>query len=235
MSSIAIIPARGGSKRIPRKNIKSFLNKPIIAYSIKAAINSKLFDKIMVSTDDTEIAEIAIKYGAEVPFLRSKQNADDFATTVDVLLEVFQKYKVLGVEFQKACCIYPTAPFVTSRSLIQAFEKLKKNNFDCVFPVLKYSFPIQRALKVDRKIGRIEMFFPKFQKSRSQDLEDSYHDSGQFYFFNVEAITKKGKLWTDNTGVIEISELEGQDIDNPIDWKIAELKYKMLHEKEDFI
>lgn len=235
MSSIAIIPARGGSKRIPRKNIKSFLNKPIISYSIEAAIGSNLFDKVMVSTDDKEIAEIAIKYGAEVPFLRSKKNADDYATTLDVLLEVFEKYKNLGEEFQNACCIYPTAPFVTSHILTEAYEKLEKNNFDCVFPVLKYGFPIQRALKVDENIGRMEMFFPKFQKSRSQDLETAYHDSGQFYFLNVKAITKKEKLWTDNTGVIEISELEGQDIDNPIDWKIAELKYKMLNEKEDFI
>lgn len=234
MYKLCIIPARGGSKRIPRKNIKEFLGKPIIAYSIEAALQSNLFDEVMVSTDDNEIAEIAKKYGAKVPFLRSEENANDYATTVDVINEVLQQYKKISKSFKAACCIYPTAPFVSENKLKEAFDLLEINNYDCVFPVMEFSFPIQRALKKDSN-NKMELFQPEHLNSRSQDLEKAYHDSGQFYWFKTKEILEKGKLWTDNTGVIVIKESEGQDIDTLEDWKLAEIKYKLLHEKENTI
>ena len=227
MANLCIIPARGGSKRIPRKNIKDFLGKPIIAYSIQAAIDSRLFDEVMVSTDDTEIAEIARKYGASVPFMRSKKNSDDFATTIDVITEVNQEYTKKGQVFDYCCCIYPTAPFLNASKLTLAFELLDSKKYDVVFPVIQYSFPIQRALKLDEN-KKISMFTPEFLTSRSQDLEAAYHDSGQFYFFNIQEVLNQRKLWTSNTGCIVISQLEGQDIDNLDDWKLAELKYHMI-------
>lgn len=232
MSKLCIIPARGGSKRIPRKNIKEFLGKPIIAYSIEAALQSNLFNEVMVSTDDDEIAEIAKKYGAKVPFLRSNENANDYATTIDVIKEVLIEYKKQGQVFKKTCCIYPTAPFVSEIKLKEAFNLLLKKNFDCVFPVMEFSFPIQRALKKNAD-NKMTLFQPKHLNSRSQDLEKAYHDSGQFYWFKTKEIVRKGKLWTDNTGVIVIKESEGQDIDTLEDWKLAEIKYKLLHEKEN--
>ncbi|HIE46161.1 MAG TPA: pseudaminic acid cytidylyltransferase [Flavobacteriaceae bacterium] len=230
MAKLCIIPARGGSKRISRKNIKNFLGKPIIAYSIEAALKSNLFDEVMVSTDDDEIAKIAKEYGAEVPFLRSEKNADDYATTIDVINEVILLYKKNGKTFERACCIYATAPFVTNESLIKAYQILVDNKFDTVFPVMEFSFPIQRALKIND--DKMELFQPKHLNTRSQDLEKAYHDVGQFYWFDTEIILLKGKLWTDNTGVIVIKESEGQDIDTIADWRLAEIKYKILHEKK---
>lgn len=231
MKKVAIIPARGGSKRIPRKNIKSFLNKPIIAYSIEAAVESALFDEVMVSTDDEEIASIAQKFGAQVPFIRSEKNADDYATTVDVLIEVLNAYQEKGEEFEYGCCLYPTAPFVNASILQEGFSLLKENNRDSVFPVLPFGFPIQRAIKIkdDRSIA---LFQPEHLNTRSQDLERSYHDAGQFYWFKMEPFLEKKKLWTDNTEVIVIDELKAQDIDNPVDWALAELKYKMAFHEE---
>lgn len=226
MTKIAIIPARGGSKRIPRKNIKSFLGKPIIAYSIEAAIQSGLFDEVMVSTDDSEIASIAQEFGAKVPFLRSDKNADDFATTMDVISEVLETYKKEGKEFDYGICIYPTAPFVSAQLLKEAMEKLITGKYDCVFPVLRYSFPIQRALKI-ADLDTIQMIDEQMMQVRSQDLEPTFHDSGQFYCFDVANFKENKVLWTSNTSYIEISELEAQDIDNESDWKLAELKYKL--------
>jgi N-acylneuraminate cytidylyltransferase len=231
MKYVAIITARGGSKRIPRKNIKDFLGKPIIAYSIEAAIRSKLFDEVMVSTDDKEIAAIAKQYGANVPFIRSSKNSDDFASTVDVILEVIEKYKENGIEFTYGCCLYPTAPFITSELLNEAFDLIKEKQFDTVFPVVRFSNPIQRAL-TKNKDGKISMMQPEYKLSRSQDLEKAYYDAGQFYWFDSEALTKNKSLWTENTGVIEIEENKVQDIDNLIDWKLAELKYKLLLEEK---
>lgn len=228
MNNIAIIPARGGSKRIPRKNIKEFLGKPIIAYSIEAALKSNLFNEVMVSTDDDEIAEIAMKYGAKVPFMRSEKNANDYATTYDVLEEVILYYKKQGNEFDNGCCIYPCAPFITEKKLNEAYYILNEEGKDCVFPVIQFSFPIQRALKIDD--GRLKMFNENFITTRTQDLEKSYHDSGQFYWFKIKEILKNKRLLTKNIGGIIISEVEGQDIDNVIDWNIAELKYKLINE-----
>lgn len=227
MSNLCIIPARGGSKRIPRKNIKDFLGKPIIAYSIEAAIKSNLFDEVMVSTDDNEIAAIAKKYGAKVPFMRSEENADDFATTYDVIREVLSYYRKNNMIFAQACCIYPCAPFVCVQKLQEAHCKLLQ--FDTVFPVVKYGFPIQRALIKDEN-DRLEFFQPEFELSRSQDLISSYHDAGQFYWFDIEALEKNNALISNKTGAVVLSEIEVQDIDNEIDWKLAELKYKLQHE-----
>ncbi|RXP45913.1 pseudaminic acid cytidylyltransferase [Lutibacter sp. HS1-25] len=224
---LCIIPARGGSKRIPRKNIKTFLGKPIIAYSIEAAINSNLFDEVMVSTDDIEIAEVAKKYGARVPFMRSSQTANDYATTFEVIEEVLNNYQLHNLIFDYTCCIYACAPFVTVGKLIDAYKLLLTNNFDSVFPVMTFGFPIQRALKMGSG-NKINFFYPEFSLTRSQDLEQSYHDAGQFYWMNIEKCLQQNKIITDYSGSIVISEMEGQDIDNDIDWKLAELKYELL-------
>lgn len=230
MKRLAIIPARLGSKRIPRKNIKNFLGKPIIAYSIESALDSQLFDTVMVSTDHDLIAGVARQYGAEVPFLRSAKNASDTATTLEVILEVLEEYSRRHLDFGQICCLYPTAPFVSASLLTRAFEKLDKGKFDTVFPVLRYSYPIQRAFKMSTD-QRISMFYPDQIDTRSQDLEAAYHDAGQFYCFNKKAIMEKQKLWTDNTGGILISEMEGHDIDTEEDWKIAEFKYQVTFGK----
>lgn len=228
MSNICIIPARGGSKRISKKNIKCFLGKPIISYSIKAALNSLLFDEVMVSTDDYEIAKIAVEYGAKVPFMRSEKNSDDFATTFDVIEEVINLYKNKGKEFDSVCCLYACAPFVTKELLLKSYLKLESNNFDTVFPLVPYSFPIQRAFT--RKNGNIYMIKENNLNIRSQDLEETYHDVGQFYFCKTEKIMLNKKLLTNNTGGIFITELDAQDIDNYTDWKLAELKYSLRNE-----
>lgn len=227
MSAIAIITARGGSKRIPRKNIKDFLGKPIIAYSIEAALQSGVFDEVMVSTDDEEIAEIARKYGAKVPFLRSEATSNDFATTLDVLREVFDKYKSLGKVFDTFACLYPTAPFVTSEKICKAFDLLTRMDGTSVVPVVKYSFPPQRGF-IERN-GYIEYQYPEFALMRSQDLEPIYHDSGQFYVCKTEEFLKEGKVISNKTIPLILPEEEVQDIDTMSDWVIAEEKYKHLH------
>lgn len=230
MSNLCIIPARGGSKRIPRKNIKPFLGKPIIAYSIEAALKSKLFDEVMVSTDDFEIAAIAKKYGASVPFMRSDKTSNDFATTFDVIYEVLLEYKLLNKKFDFGCCIYPCAPFVTKEKLAESFRLLMGKNFDSVFPIIPFSFPIQRALKENEQ--KVSFFYPKYSLTRSQDLEKSYHDAGQFYWLNTNICMEKKEIITDNSGSVILTELEGQDIDNEIDWKLAELKYEIIQSTE---
>jgi pseudaminic acid cytidylyltransferase len=226
MPNLCIIPARGGSKRIPQKNIKDFLGKPIIAYSIEAAISSGLFDEVMVSTDDLEIAAIAIKFGASVPFMRSDKTANDFATTFDVIHEVVQEYEQLNKNFDFTCCIYACAPFVTNQKLVDSFQILQENKFDSVFPIMPYGFPIQRALRKEE--NKVSFFYPEFSLSRSQDLEKSFHDAGQFYWMNTAVCLGKKQILTNNSGSIVLSELEGQDIDNEVDWKLAELKYELI-------
>ena len=223
---IAIIPARGGSKRIPRKNIKFFLGKPIIAYAIRAAIESELFEEVMVSTDDKEIATTAEEYGAKVPFFRSSKNADDHATTYSVLEEVLTAYK----NVTSGACIYPTAPFVTPQKLRLAQNLLRKNHFDTVFTAMRYGHPIERALEMDSVTGKINMLDPNNMNTRSQDLKITYHDAGQFYIFNTAPILKAKTLWTNNTGALILDEMEAHDIDTPTDWRMAELKYKLSNE-----
>ena len=232
MGNICIIPARGGSKRIPRKNIKHFLGKPIIAYSIQAAIDSDLFDEVMVSTDDDEIAKIAIQYGAKVPFLRSADSANDFAVLSDVVDEVLMSYNKQKKNFKNICCLLPTAPFVTSNKITEAYITFIENNFDSVFPVLEFSFPIQRSLKMEGK--KVVMVWNEYLNTRSQDLDSRYHDSGQFYWLKSSSFSKEKKMFTNNSGVILISELHAQDIDTETDWKLAEIKFKfMLNEQEN--
>tara|TARA_R110002049_G_scaffold2365_2_gene17262 strand:- start:19173 stop:19877 length:705 start_codon:yes stop_codon:yes gene_type:complete len=226
MANLAIIPARGGSKRIPRKNVKLFLGKPIIAYSIEAALKSNLFDAVMVSTDDEEIARIAINYGAKVPFLRSSNNASDFAVLADVVHEVVTNYNEQNKSFDNICCVLPTAPFITSNKISEAYNKLTEGNFDSVFPVLEFSFPIQRSLKIEA--NKVTMVWSDHLNTRSQDLEPRYHDSGQFYWLKESTFRKEKKLFTDNSGAIIISELHAQDIDTETDWKLAEIKYKLM-------
>ena len=228
MSSIAIITARGGSKRIPRKNIKDFLGKPIIAYSIETALNSKLFDVVMVSTDDDEISIISKEYGAVVPFIRSDKNSNDFSCTMDVIKEVVDTYKKKDQYFDYICCIYPTAPFISTQKLKESFELLKKKKFDTVFPVCEFSFPIYRALQVNEN-NKVNMIWEENRNLRSQDLPNSYHDAGQFYWVTNKTIMENGQLYSDNSGVVVLSQLEVQDIDNQVDWSLAELKYKVLH------
>ena len=227
---LAIITARGGSKRIPRKNIKPFLGQPIIRYSIDAALNAGCFDVIMVSTDDVEIAETGKQSGAVVPFMRSADTSNDFATTAAVIEEVLNSYKQQGKTFDYCCCIYPTAPFVTAKKLKEAYDKLTSTGADSVFPVTKFGYPILRSLKVTDD-GRVEMNWPEHLNSRSQDLPASYHDAGQFYFLNNEPFLNKKKLFTDFSFPIVVPESEVQDIDNEEDWKIAEIKYTFLKQK----
>jgi pseudaminic acid cytidylyltransferase len=229
---LAIIPARGGSKRIPRKNIKDFLGQPIMKYSIDAVIKSKCFDEVMVSTDDREIAKIAVECGAKVPFFRSDKNSDDEATTADVIAEVLLEYKKKGINYDYVCCLYATAPFSTPEELIKAKEMLEKSNADSVFPVIAFGFPVQRSFKIDES-GKLKMNWPKNINIRSQDLKTIYHDAGQFYFLNVDKFLKNKKIFSENSMPIVVSESEAQDIDNEQDWKIAELKYRIMKRKYD--
>ena len=231
MANIAIITARGGSKRIPGKNIREFSDKPIMVYSIESALSSNLFDEVMVSTDNEEIAKIAEAHGAQVPFFRSAKNSDDHATTFDVLEEVLNSYAKRNKTFEYGCCLYPTSPFTRSSLLKRSFDKLVEERLDVVFPAIKYSYPIQRALKIDAH-GRATMVEPEHLNTRTQDLEMRYHDAGQFYWFKTSKLLETKSLWTENTGIIEIDEMECQDIDNEIDWEIAELKYKLVKRRE---
>lgn len=224
MKNLAIIPARGGSKRIPHKNIKEFLGKPIIAYSIEAALKSGLFDEVMVSTDDHKIAEIAKQYGASVPFMRSAETANDFATTADVLNEVLSEYKKLGQIFDNLCCIYATAPLIASQNIVDAYNRLSQGDFACVYPVVQFSYPIWRCLDVADD-GSMKRHWPKYEKSRSQDLPKAYHDTGTFYWYKL----KDNTLQSGKIGAIIVPEERVQDIDTETDWLLAEMKYKLLN------
>ena len=226
MSAIAIITARGGSKRIPHKNIKPFLGKPIIQYSIEAALKSGVFEEVMVSTDDEEIARIAKECGALVPFFRSKENSDDFSTTADVIREVLKAYEDRDRKFDYACCIYPTAPFLTAETLKDAMEVLREKKADSVIPVVKFSFPPQRAVVV--RDGAIKMNMPEYALARSQDLEPWYHDCGQFYCLDVESFYKQGSLVMENTYPYFQDEMNVQDIDTLEDWEMAEMKMRLI-------
>lgn len=226
---LAIITARGGSKRIPMKNIKPFLGLPIIKYSIEAAIGAGCFDEIMVSTDDPEIGEVASSFGAKIPFMRSMETSDDQSTTAAVVLEVLETYRKLGKKFDYCCCIYPTAPFITSEKLSRAFAKLTESGADSVVPVVRFGFPILRSFKIEN--GLVKMNWPEYMNTRSQDLPGAFHDCGQFYFLNVDSFMEKQKLFSDVTLPYEMPESEVQDIDNEEDWKLAEIKYTFLLQK----
>ncbi len=228
--NVAIITARGGSKRIPRKNIRPFCGRPIIAYSIEAARTAGCFDEVMVSTDDAEIAEVASRYGATVPFLRSAAASNDHATTADVIVEVLRTYEQRGTAFDLACCIYPTAPLVSAASLRQGLEALLADReLATVIPVTRFSFPVQRGVWV--RDGRLVPAQPEHMLTRSQDLEPAFHDAGQFYWMRVREFLATRTLVTGRTGAIVLPESAVQDIDNEEDWILAELKFRLLEEK----
>lgn len=230
MGNIAVITARGNSKRIPKKNIKDFCGKPIIAYSILSAIRSNLFDKVMVSTDDEEIKAISEKYGAEVPFMRSDKNSDDNATTADVLLEVIETYLKTGHLFEYLCCIYPTAPFITVEKLQKSMKLLMDTGCDSVIPIVQFSFPPQRGFLMQNDYV-IKFQNPEYETTRSQDLQTIYHDCGQYYCINIGRFIEEKSLIMKNTKGIITDESEVQDIDNYSDWEIAEMKYKIMMKK----
>lgn len=224
-SSIAIITARGSSKRIPRKNIKEFCGTPIMNYSIEAALGANIFTEVMVSTDDEEIAEIAREAGAQVPFMRSSETAGDYATTDDVIMEVLEWYRKQGKKFETFCCLYPTAPFVTPEKLQTAMGLLDKA--DSVMPVVAFSYPPQRCVVLNEK-GELRMKWPEYAKTRSQDLEPYYHDCGQFYCCRTKPFMEYKTMDLPHMIPMFISSLEVQDIDNIEDWEIAELKYRRM-------
>lgn len=226
---LAIITARGGSKRIPRKNIKEFCGKPILCYSIEAAFQSEAFDEVMVSTDDTEIADIALKAGASVPFFRSAEMSGDYASTDDVIMEVLQEYQKNGLSFEAFCCIYPTAPFLTGKRLKTAMDLL--DMADSVMPVVPFSYPPQRGLIVNEK-GYVERQFPEYAAARSQDLPKVFHDCGQFYACRTAPFLEAGTTDVAKLVPLILSEMEVQDIDTIEDWEIAEIKYRRLFNHE---
>ncbi len=226
MKVLALIPARGGSKRIKNKNIIDFCEKPIISYPITVALQSGLFDEVMVSTDDTSIAEVAKEHGANVPFTRSSKNSDDFATTTDVILEVLEEYSKLGRSYDYVCCIYPAAVFITNDILKQAQDMVVGGVANSVFPIVKFSFPPQRGVVLSDD-GIASFIEPKHEFTRSQDLTPIYHDSGQFYFLNVEDFLSEKRLVMSKTKPIIVDETRVQDIDTITDLKIAELKYRL--------
>lgn len=222
--NIAIIPARGGSKRIPHKNIKEFCGKPLIAYSIEVAQKSKLFDKIIVSTDNEEIAKIAKKYGAEVPFLRPSDLSDDFTGTTPVVSHAIQKLNIKNLE--AVCCIYATAPLLKEKYLQDGYKKLINSKLNYVFSATTFAFPIQRAIKLNA--NAVEMLYPEYASTRSQDLEDAYHDAGQFYWGKPDTWLEQKGVFCENSSIIQLPRHLVQDIDTLEDWERAELMYKVL-------
>ncbi len=225
MSNICIIPARGGSKRIPKKNIKEFCGRPIISYSIEAALNSNIFDEVMVSTDTLEISKIAKSYGASVPYLRNKINSNDSATIEDVLHEVIKYYYNENRQFKYCCCLLPTAPFINSVILNDSYLKLEE--YDSVIPVVKYPFPIQRAFQLKNNI--VKFYDERNANLRSQDLEEMYHDAGLFYFFNISAFIENDTVLSDKAYGYIMPETKVRDIDTLEDWAIAEVLFRCLN------
>jgi N-acylneuraminate cytidylyltransferase len=222
--TIAIITARGGSKRIPCKNIKEFFGQPMIKYAIDAALESKIFDTVMVSTDNEEIAQIAKQYGADIPFMRSEETSNDFATTMDVLMEVICQYKKMNIEFSSLCCIYPCVPFLRGDTLVKAFNTFTDSDADTLMPIVRFSYPVQRALRINDN-GFLEYVHPEYIATRSQDLEPMYHDVGMFYFYKNNSLYNSDK----KVKYFEMRESETQDIDTEEDWHYTEIKYRIMN------
>jgi pseudaminic acid cytidylyltransferase len=222
-SLLAVIPARGGSKRLPRKNLRPFRGQPIIQYSIEAARAANLFDEIMVSTDDDEIAALAERLGARVPFRRSARAADDFASTEDVLLEVIAAYAAAGRRFDYICCLYPTAPFINAAKLREAWQLLSASGAEAVVPVTRFGFPIWRSLAIQN--GRLVFNWPEHKDRRSQDLPPAFHDCGQFYFLQAASFRERQTLFPPHTVPLVVETTEAQDIDTLEDWQLAEIKH----------
>lgn len=225
---LAVIPARGGSKRIPRKNIKDFCGKPMLAWSIDAARKSGLFDYIVVSTDDPEVAEVALKHGADVPFLRPSNLADDLTATRPVVIHAIDKVMSLFSKPEYVCCLYATAPFVTAKDLISGFEKLVIADSDFAFTVAEYPSPIQRAMKICPN-GRVAMINPEYRSTRSQDLERAFHDAGQFYWGRTDAFLTDLPTFSSHSVPIVLPSYRVQDIDTPEDWLRAEYMFKAIN------
>ncbi len=224
---LCIIPARGGSKRIPHKNIRNFLGKPIIAYSIEAVKSSGIADEIMVSTDDEEIAKVAQLYGAKVPFMRDSETSNDYSGVADVLVEVVNKYLNMGKEFSYTLCVFATAPLISSENLKNAYKILQNSiNGESISTVESYSYPPQRGLFINND-GLMEMVHPENYNCRSQDLQKIYHDSCQFTLFKTYALLRDKMMYTKHAIPFILNESESQDIDNLEDWKLAEMKYKL--------
>lgn len=233
IKTIAIIPARGGSKRVFKKNIRPFLGRPIIEYSIEMAKKSDCFDEVMVSTDCPEIACVARKAGAEVPFLRSKERSDDYATIADVMVEVISEYKQRGIIFDKFCCIFPTAPTISVSRIKEGYNLLSQESIDGVMAVTEFEYPIKRALKIVN--GKVSMINPENERKRSQDLELVYHDAGRFIWARTSSFMRKESFFMNNLVPIYVPMIETQDIDTEDDWKVAELKYIIAHHKDQLI
>ncbi len=228
--NICIIPARGGSKRIPRKNTKSFMGKPMMAYSIEAAVESECFDRIIVSTDDEEMAQVAISLGAEVPFIRPVSLSGDHTATVPVIKHALEYIIESGDEVEFACCIYATAPFIEASDLKQALAKLKHSDSDYCLSVTSFPYPIQRSLRVN-EVGSIEMLYPENYLVRSQDLEEAYHDAGQFYFGRCQAWLSGKPILANGSLPHIIPRSQVQDIDTQEDWQQAELMYEVINNR----
>ena len=227
MNTICIIPARGGSKRILKKNIKDFLGKPAIQYSIDAALSTNLFDEIFVSTDDPEIAQISTRLGAVADILRSQKTSDDYATTADVIYEVLNYKKFSNVE--KVCCLYPVSPLVNARDLKKAYDLINSKEYNSVIPITEFGYPPQRSI-IKKDEDLISFSDSRYKNTRSQDLEVEYHDAGMFYFLRVDSFRRKKELLIQPSYGIVLNRLKVQDIDTIVDWKLAELKYKLLHD-----
>ncbi len=225
--NIAIIPARGGSKRIPRKNIKIFHGKPMIAYSIETALKSRCFDRIIVSTDDQEIADTALKYGAEVPFLRPAAIADDYATTMDVMEHAIQYLAKEKISPQFICCIYATAPFILADDLRKGLGMLNEPKVEYAFSATSFPFPIQRAIKLTGQ-GDVKMFSEQYADTRSQDLVEAYHDAGQFYWGRTSAFIARKAIFAEHSKVVLLPRERVQDIDTVEDWELAEALFSVL-------
>lgn len=224
---LAIIPARGGSKRIPRKNIKPFCGKPMIAWSIEAALESGCFDRIIVSTDDDEIAEVARQYGAEVPFMRPLELSDDHTGTIPVIRHAIETINSQGRAVEQACCLYATAPFIQAEDLRRGLEILQGSGGDYAFSVTSYAFPIQRAIRLTPE-GRVEMFNPEHFNTRSQDLEEAYHDAGQFYWGRADGWLQGKMIFSPASLPVMLPRHRVQDIDTPEDWVRAEWLFKAM-------
>lgn len=224
---VAIIPARGGSKRIPRKNIKEFHGKPMIAYSIEAAQKSGCFDRIIVSTDDQEIADVAIKYGAEVPFIRPANIADDYATTMDVIQHSISWCESQNITVDLLCCIYATAPFILPSDLSAGLVAVSVPGVEYAFSATSFAFPIQRAISLN-KDGFVHMFQPEHLNTRSQDLEEAYHDAGQFYWGKVSAFKGGKPIFSPSSKAILLPRKRVQDVDTLEDWELAEALYAVM-------
>jgi N-acylneuraminate cytidylyltransferase len=227
---LCVIPARGGSKRIPRKNIKEFCGKPIIAYSIEAALNSGCFDHVIVSTDDEEIAEVASSYGASTPFIRPDQLSNDFAGTIPVIKHAIEWFDEHDQSPSDVCCLYATAPFVSPVSIVRAYEQMLTTDAEYCFTVTSYTFPIQRAIRFSEE-NRVEMFYPENFNQRSQDLEEAYHDAGQFYWGRAHTWKNEQILFSDRASPFIIPRYLVQDIDTLEDWLLAELMYQVVQNK----